>query len=209
MARRFASAVQIKGVLVRRIVSFVTVMLLGAGTLLARADGFGINFGALITGEIVPGVYGQVVLGNAPPPPLIYSHPVMIAPVPYGAPVPPPLYLYVPPFQMQAWGRYCFQYRACQRPVYFVNSPEYAPGFDLGRWRREHPEWEHERAWERPAYRRGWGGPQGYRGGPRGRGPGDRWAGRGRGRGPGGRWGRDSRRGRGHGDHRDGGHHGH
>jgi hypothetical protein len=133
----------------RRIIALGAGLLLGAGSLLARAGGIGISFGAVITGQIVPGVYGRVVLGNAVPPPLVYSHPVMVAPVGPGIPVPAPLYLYVPPLQARHWRRYCHVYHACRRPVYFVSSPEYRRGFDLDRWRYEHPNWQRERAWER------------------------------------------------------------
>ena len=32
-----------------------------------------VSVSATITGEIVPGVYGRVVLGNRPPPPVLYA----------------------------------------------------------------------------------------------------------------------------------------
>lgn len=143
----------------RRLFIFGAAVALGAGSLAAEAGGIGISLGAVITGQIVPGVYGQVVIGSRPPPPLVYGHPVLVAPVPYGVPVPPPLYLYVPPLQARYWARYCGEYRACNRPVYFVSSPEYEQGFDLDRWRHDHPYWRRDRDWERPG--RGWGPPHG------------------------------------------------
>lgn len=127
-----------------RIVALSFAILLACGCALAEAGG--LSLGAVISGQIIPGVYGRVVLGNRTSrPPLVFGHPLMVEPVPYGAPVPPPVYLYVPPFQSRHWGRYCHEYRACRRPVYFVSSPEYAPGFNLERWRREHPDWDRHR----------------------------------------------------------------
>jgi len=40
-----------------------------------------VSVSATITGEIVPGVYGRVVLGNRPPPPVLYVQPVVAVPV--------------------------------------------------------------------------------------------------------------------------------
>src|SRR5437667_11844385 len=52
-----------------RVIRFVlpSALALVAAVPLARAQN--VNVGVTITGEIVPGVYGQVVLGNGPPPP--------------------------------------------------------------------------------------------------------------------------------------------
>ena len=52
-----------------------------------------------IGGEISPGVYGQVQFGNGPP-----GH-------------------------AKHWAKHCREYNACGRPVYFVKSAEYEPGF--------------------------------------------------------------------------------
>src|SRR2546430_15407602 len=63
---------------------------------LAHAQSVSIN--ATITGEIAPGVYGRVVLGNRPPPPLVYAQPVVAVPVVVAEPVAmEPIYLHVPP----------------------------------------------------------------------------------------------------------------
>ena len=63
----------------------LSVVALGACVPLAQAQ---VSINATITGEIVPGVYGQVVLGNRPPPPVVYAQPVVIEPaaVVVGAP---------------------------------------------------------------------------------------------------------------------------
>ena len=71
-----------------------------------------------------PGYYGQIELGALPPPPVIYSTPIVIQPAPPGMMV-PPIYLRVPPMHYNHWRRYCGYYHACGRPVYFVNDGWY------------------------------------------------------------------------------------
>ncbi|WP_018985938.1 hypothetical protein [Methylophilus methylotrophus] len=72
-----------------------------------------------------PGFYGQIVLGDAyPTPQVIYPQPVIIQPPPVAV-VQPPLYLHVPPGHMKKWGRYCGNYGACGRQVYFVQDSWY------------------------------------------------------------------------------------
>jgi hypothetical protein len=92
---------------------------------------------ATITGEIVPGVYGQVVLGARPPPPLVYAQPMIAVPVPQPVAI-EPIYLHVPPGHAKHWRKHCHEYNACNRPVYFVRSAEYEPGY-----RADHEEHEH------------------------------------------------------------------
>lgn len=109
----------------------------------SAAQAQNVSVGVTITGEVLPGVYGQVVLGNGPPPPVLYAQPVIAAPVVVAQPVPvAPLYLHVPPGHAKHWRRHCQEYHACDRPVYFVRSAEYEPGFNMERWRSEH---EHDR----------------------------------------------------------------
>ncbi len=83
---------------------------------------------ATITGEIVPGVYGQVILGARPPPALVYAQPVVAVPMPQPVVV-EPIYLHVPPGHAKHWRKHCQEYNACNRPVYFVRSAEYEPGY--------------------------------------------------------------------------------
>jgi hypothetical protein len=104
---------------------------------LAHAQNVSVN--ATITGEIVPGVYGHVVLGNRPPPPVVYAQPVVAVPVVVAQPVPmEPLYLHVPPGHAKNWRKHCHEYNACNRPVYFVRSAEYEPGYRPGHGERDH-----------------------------------------------------------------------
>ena len=118
----------------------LSVLAIGAAVSPARAQNVSIN--ATISGEIVPGVYGQVVLGNQSPPPVVYAQPVVVEPAPviYGAPPVEPIYLHVPPGHAKNWRKHCHEYNACNRPVYFVRSAEYEPGY-----RPDHDHHEHGR----------------------------------------------------------------
>jgi hypothetical protein len=87
-----------------------------------------VSVGVTITGDVVPGVYGRVDLGNRPPPPIVYEQPVIIERPPPRVFV-PPIYLHVPPGHAKNWRAHCAQYHACNRPVYFVKSREYDPGY--------------------------------------------------------------------------------
>ena len=109
----------------------------GAFAPLAQAQ---VSVNAVINGRVVPGVYGQVVIGNNPPPPLVNPEPVVVEPAPVvvGAPPPEPIYLHVPPGHQKNWRKHCHEYHACNRPVYFVRSAEYEPGYRPGHEEHEH-----------------------------------------------------------------------
>lgn len=82
-----------------------------------------------------PGVYGRIEIGSTPPPPVLYPQPVIIQrPVAVVAAPPPPLYLYVPPGHAKNWGKHCYRYNACARPVYFVQE-----SWVEERWEKDHP----------------------------------------------------------------------
>lgn len=104
----------------------LSVLALGAFVPVAGAQ---VSINATISGEVVPGVYGQVVLGDRSPPPLVYAQPVIVQPVVVGEAPPEPLYLHVPPGHARNWRKHCHEYGACNRPVYFVRSAEYEPGY--------------------------------------------------------------------------------
>jgi len=91
----------------------------------------------------LPGVYGQVTLGDLPTPELIMARPVVAVPAPVviGAPPPPPLYLHVPPGHERHWEKHCREYNACGRPVYFVSDRWYR---DVYTPRHHAHEGEHE-----------------------------------------------------------------
>ena len=100
-----------------------------AGVPLAQAQSVSIN--ATISGEVVPGVYGRVVIGNRPPPPVVYAQPVIAQPAPVVVAAHPwrrSICTFRP--AMPATGdKHCHEYHACNRPVYFVRSAEYEPGY--------------------------------------------------------------------------------
>lgn len=96
----------------------------------ASAGDLGIN--VVLSGELAPGVYGQVELGNRPPPPVVYATPVIIRAEPRYARA-APVYLHVPPGHAKHWDKHCAEYNACGRKVYFVKSVEYEPEYQ-----REH-----------------------------------------------------------------------
>ncbi len=92
---------------------------------------FAADVGVSVTiGE--PGFYGRIVLGNVPPPRVIYSAPVIIqqrAVVVERSPI----YLRVPYGHEKNWSKHCRKYNACGQPVYFVQNDwyqqEYAPRY--------------------------------------------------------------------------------
>jgi hypothetical protein len=98
---------------------------------LSAAHAFAQDVQISVGGEIKPGVYGRVEIGNRPPPPVVYPQPVIIAPPPpvvvVGQPAvaPAPVYMHVPPGHAKKWSKHCRKYNACGQPVYFVKSAEY------------------------------------------------------------------------------------
>lgn len=94
------------------------------------ADDLGIN--VLLSGEIKPGVYGQVQIGNAPRPVVVYDQPRLIV-IDKRYAHDEPVYLHVPPGHAKHWNKHCREYHACERRVYFVRSQEYEPEYQ-----REH-----------------------------------------------------------------------
>jgi hypothetical protein len=107
---------------------FRTVLFALAAFTLTRVGHAGeLGIHVILSGQLAPGVYGQVQLGaEQPPPPLVYAQPVLIEP--QAAP-PQPVYLHVPPGHARNWRKHCHAYNACNRPVYFVRSDEYSPHY--------------------------------------------------------------------------------
>ena len=94
-----------------------------------------VDLRVILSGELAPGVYGRVDFGTAPPPPLLHPGPVTVMRKP-GHPT-APLYLHVPPGHAKNWRKHCHRYGACYRPVYFVKSAEYEPGYKRRKEKRE------------------------------------------------------------------------
>jgi hypothetical protein len=120
-----------------RLTLLAAVLLVGADV--SHAGGLDIH--VLLSGEVAPGLYGQVNIGNERPPPVVYVQPMLIEPQ---QTPPPPIYLHVPPGHAKNWRKYCHEYNACNRPVYFVRSQEYDPEYQ-----RHYQDHERERELER------------------------------------------------------------
>lgn len=122
---------------------FAAALALLSAPVFAQNVGVGVN---VTIGQ--PGFYGQIILGNAPPPEVIYAQPVIVTPGPM---MPPPIYLRVPPGYERHWRRHCHEYNACGRPVYFVRdrwyNNVYVPHYRRyeGEYRRHPGEWRERR----------------------------------------------------------------
>jgi hypothetical protein len=97
----------------------VLATLLAAGAAAAMAADVGVS---ISVGQ--PGFYGQIDIGSAPRPVLIYPQPVVIQPVHVVHPF-QPINLHVPPGHAKNWKKHCQKYDACTRPVYFVKDDWY------------------------------------------------------------------------------------
>jgi hypothetical protein len=88
-----------------------------------------------------PDFYGQINIGGAPAPVLVYPQPVVVAPAPqYRSAA--PIYLRVPPGHAKHWGKHCAQYHACGRPVYFVRNDWYVDRY-VPYYRGKHSHYHH------------------------------------------------------------------
>jgi len=111
--------------------------------LIPLAQAQDVRVGATITGAVVPGVYGQVTLGDRPPPPVVYAQPVIAEPAPAAQQL-QPIYLHVPPGYEKHWGKHCYEYNACGRPVYFVSERWYHDVYTPHHQEAEHGRWHEE-----------------------------------------------------------------
>jgi hypothetical protein len=103
------------------IIRFAAAALLVQGAQLAHASD--LNVGVSVAGQISPGVYGRVDIGNTPPP-VVYAQPVVVVQQPRPVAV-APIYMNVPPGHAKHWEKHCHKYNACGQPVYFVKTAEY------------------------------------------------------------------------------------
>jgi hypothetical protein len=110
--------------------------LVAAALLLATGGAWGGDVGVSITiGQ--PGFYGQINIGNAPPPQVIYSQPMVVQQTAPESVSAPPLYLHVPPGYERHWREHCGEYNACGRRVYFVRHDWYQNVY-VPHYQREH-----------------------------------------------------------------------
>jgi hypothetical protein len=111
-----------------RSVAVATFVMAAAAPLALAADK---PAGGTITGDVTPGVYGRLETVK-PNLPLVYEQPMFIEPPETGGKV-EPLYVHVPKEHAKNWKKYCGKYDACARPVYFVKSAEYEPGYEAAK----------------------------------------------------------------------------
>lgn len=118
-----------------------------AGLLALAPAAYAADVGVAVNVNL-PGIYGQITIGELPAPELLLPRPVIAVPatVAVAGPPPEPLYLHVPPGHEKHWARHCREYDACGRPVYFVSQrwyqEVYAPRQE---WRRDERSQEYER----------------------------------------------------------------
>jgi hypothetical protein len=108
-----------------RNVAIATIAIVTAAPLAGAAD---MDASAVLS-DITPGVYGRLDTAKKPNPPLVYEQPMFVE-RPDTAGRVEPLYMHVPPEHAKNWKKYCDKYQACARPVYFVKSAEYEPGYE-------------------------------------------------------------------------------
>lgn len=102
----------------RLFLAFGVCMVLASG---AHAADVGVS---LRVGD--PNFYGQIEVGQRVRPTLIYEQPQLIHRSRYQY---EPIYLRVPPGHARHWQRHCSAYRACARPVYFVQDRWYRDAY--------------------------------------------------------------------------------
>ena len=118
-AATLADSIAVSRRTIKSLVASVALVALGSTAMAAEP-----YVNATVGGVLVPGVYGQIQIGNAPPPPVLYPRPVVIV-QPAVVVQQEPMYLYVPPGHAKKWAKHCGKYNACGRPVYFVNMDRY------------------------------------------------------------------------------------
>jgi len=128
-----------------RNVAIAAIAIVTAAPLASAADK---DASAVITGAVTPGVYGRVDVANKPLPALVFEQ-AMFVERPDTAGRVEPLYLHVPPEHAKNWRKFCDKYQACDRPVFFVKSAEYEPGY-------KPPEAEKPAAGNKRKFRSGW-----------------------------------------------------
>ncbi|EIK45595.1 hypothetical protein O59_002273 [Cellvibrio sp. BR] len=138
----------------KKIIASLLLSLSALPGLPAMADDLGIN--VILEGEVAPGVYGRVELGNDSRPNIYYREPmIIVSDSKYARSR--PVYLHVPPGHAKNWGKHCSKYRACDRPVYFVRSAEYDEHYSDDHGHDEH---KHEKN-DRPGKGKGQGNGKG------------------------------------------------
>ena len=115
------------------------ILIVAALSLAAATPVFAADVGVSIKiGE--PGFFGQLDIGNYGPPPVVNVQPVIVSPMVVSQ---PPIYLRVPPEHARHWNRYCRQYHACDKRVFFVQDKWYKQVY-APRYQHDHPHPAHD-----------------------------------------------------------------
>jgi len=115
----------------------IVVVLAAVATTTATIPAFAADVGVSISiGQ--PGFYGQLDIGDFPPPRLIYRQPMIIERERMDR---PPIYLRAPPGHIKHWRDHCREYNACGERVYFVQDDWYNREY-VPRYQRRHENWK-------------------------------------------------------------------
>jgi hypothetical protein len=113
---------------------FATSLLVLTASAMAADVGVSINVAQ-------PGLYGQINIGDAPRPRVVYAQPVIVErPVRYVEQQ--PVYMHVPPGHAKHWSKHCREYNACGQRVYFVQDSWYQKEY-VPRHREQHGDRDH------------------------------------------------------------------
>lgn len=120
---------------------FCAVLLASSATVLASDLAL-----SIVVGQ--PGFYGQIELGDYPPPRVVYRRPLIVERVDFDR---PPIYLRVPPGHASNWKKHCRAYGACGERVYFVQNSwyqnEYVPRYRQRQGERRDEHWNDARGY--------------------------------------------------------------
>ena len=112
---------------VRFVNAAVTATILAASCFLGNAAQAQTYMNMTVGGQFAPGVFGQISIGSAPPPPVINAQPVIVGRPIVGAPL---IYMHVSDAERRDWRHACRHYNACGRPVHFVQVDNRNPWWD-------------------------------------------------------------------------------
>lgn len=116
----------------KQLLIFATAAALTAAAVPALADhGRHSVYGNQVSGKVGHSdYYGRIETDQRPR--VIYSEPIYTRPTPYAYGT-EPVYLRVRPGQEDNWSRHCWDYDACNQPVYFVQDRWYRDTYLVAR----------------------------------------------------------------------------
>ena len=112
-----------------------------AGCLFASTAQAQLYTNVTVGGQFAPGVFGQISIGSAPPPPVINAAPVIVGTPVVGAPI---MYMHVSDREIHDWRHACRRYNACGHPVHFVKVDQNNRWWEHGGPEVRHEEVRHD-----------------------------------------------------------------